>query len=282
MTHRIATIKIILLAVVLEILISLIIWPSLVVYAVQQKSLFADSFLEKYNHKLSTEGIPENLDIDSFERILLGTSACENNGCTLVEPELYRDKNKIYCYPSGNNKNKLLIMEGADADTFKAYSHIYDDFIMDKNHIYKINQNGTCYTPALNIKSGTKHIYENIFKIKKNIYYYDSSKEQMVKVKGANAAFFKESEKIGKLISSKLFQDNKFVYAYDSRKISKMNVHKNSLKKIWPKYISSSEDWLILKDQNIMQYGIKDFDKMLEAQQLERFSKDTNLTNLLL
>lgn len=234
----------------------LMVWPSLTVYATQQETLFTDSFSEKYNRKLSTEGLPENLDIDSFERILLGISSCESNGCTLIMPELYRDKNKIYCYPSGAGKNKLTVMEEADADTFNVYSHSDVHWVMDKRDIYKIGQDGACYTPALKIKSNMKHIYANIFKNKKNVYYYDSSKEQMVKIKGANAIFFKESKKMGGLLSDKLFQDNRFVYAYDGYSVSKMNVHKNSFKRVFPKDVPGFySDWLILKDKNNFYYA---------------------------
>lgn len=240
--------------------IFLIIWSFPVAYATQQETLFADNFSEKYGLELSTGGLPENLDIDSFERILPGISPCESNGCTLITPELYRDKNRIYCYPSGDGGNKLIIMDEADADTFKVYSHTDVHWVMDKKNIYEIDQDGACYTPALNIKSGMKHIYANIFKKKKNVYYYDSSKKQMVKVKGANALFFKESKKIEGLTSDKLFQDNRFVYAYDDYIVSKMNVHKNSLKRIFPEDngIYSSSDWLILKDRNHFYYANAD------------------------
>lgn len=112
------------------------------------KANFVYRFQKAYRHELNEEDVPDGVDFATFQRIMLGTSACglkESNKCELVESELYRDANRIYNYPPDKLGHRLMVLEEADAATFEVHPDIINSSASDKNNIYTTDKEDPFY-----------------------------------------------------------------------------------------------------------------------------------------
>lgn len=191
------------------------------------KDNFSYRFQKIYGHQLNADGIPNEIDYVTFQRIMIGTSACgfnsnDGNGCELVESELYRDANRIYNYPPYKYGHKLTVLEGADAKTFEVHPDILGQYASDKDNYYVTDKENPFYHKSDTVpakaqneidKTGFDIVYEsNIGSFVKDIagfYYVLDDYKNPRKIDSFNADKFKLIEDIGSVV---FFSDGKNLY----------------------------------------------------------------------
>lgn len=191
------------------------------------KDNFALRFQKFYGHQLKKDGVPDGLDYGTFQRIMIGTSACGFNadgsdGCELVESELYRDANRIYNYPPDKYEHKLTVIENADAASFQVRPDIDTQYAFDKNNFYVTNKENPFYHKSDEVpakvqleldKAKFDTVYDSkmgsFLKDKNGFYYVLDDFKNPRKIESFNADNFKL---IADIESVLLFSDGQYLY----------------------------------------------------------------------
>lgn len=213
----------------------------------KSRKIFLNNFKEAYQKELSLVGVPKEVDAPSFAMY------------SLTVPNLYMDKDNIYCYSAKKNPEhpQLIKLENADVSTLQVDGDILYTYVTDKNSIYRLDATVGCYLPLTKIDGNKKKIYRNIYADAENVYYFQYNYEEQgydfIEVPRADGATFKASGgDLDGVIGGKFFEDKNDIYAYSLEKLTKYDFDKETIERVTKSsyYGGSSQDWLIFKDKN--------------------------------